>query len=166
MPNIHKIVIDTSPILSLIAGWGSLQPLQHLYQEVVVPFEVQQEILEGGSSDFGVTEFQAASWLSRVDEPTAVQPFLRNSLDIGEAAVIQIAVDCAIGTVCIDEAVGRRVARLNGLMLTGSIGILLRAKQRNPSMSVRSAINNMLSKNIRLSQTVIDVALKQSGELS
>ena len=84
--------------------------------------------------------------------------------DLGEASVIQLALDRNIQTVCIDEAVGRRVARLSGLTLTGSIGILLKAKQRYPQLSVKVAIARMLDRNIRLSQRVIDFALAQSGE--
>ncbi|WP_243714094.1 hypothetical protein [Nostoc sp. 106C] len=54
---------------------------------------------------------------------------LLNSLDLGEASVIQLALNKNIPTVCIDEAVGRGIARLSGLLVTGSIGILLRAKR-------------------------------------
>ncbi|MDB9524423.1 DUF3368 domain-containing protein [Oscillatoria sp. CS-180] len=61
---------------------------------------------------------------------------------------------------------GRRIARLCGLSLTGSIGVLLKDKQQNPSFSLKSAIDNMLNHRIRLSKTVIDFALKQSGEKS
>jgi len=53
---------------------------------------------------------------------------LRNSLDLGEAAVIQLALQHGIPLVAIDETVGRRFARLSGLTVTGAIGILLRAK--------------------------------------
>lgn len=67
-------------------------------------------------------------------------------------------------TACIDEAVGRRVARLNGLSVTGSVGILLKAKQYNPSLSIQTAIDNMLAHNIRLSQRVIDFCLQEAGE--
>ncbi|MFL0648744.1 DUF3368 domain-containing protein [Cylindrospermopsis raciborskii UAM/DH-BiRr] len=44
------------------------------------------------------------------------------------------------------------------------MGIILKAKQQNPSLSVKEAIKNMLSHKIRLSQVVIDFALKQAGE--
>lgn len=154
-----RIVINTSPLIALVAAWGDLTRLASLYQDVLVPFEVAQEILKGGINNFAVAEFQAASWLSRQQESTKIAPFLQNSLDLGEASVIQLALDQAIERVCIDEAVGRRVARLNGLKLTGSVGILLKAKQQDPSMSVRAAINNMLSRNIRLSQPVITFAM-------
>jgi predicted nucleic acid-binding protein len=159
-----RIVINTSPLIALVAAWGDLTRLKSLYQEVLVPFEVAQEILKGGTNNFAVAEFQAANWLCRQKEPVEISSFLRNSLDLGEASVIQLALNKSIERVCIDESVGRRVARLNGLTLTGSVGILLKAKQADPAMSVRSMIGNMLNQNIRLSQTVIDFALTQSGE--
>ena len=87
-------------------------------------------------------------------------------MDLGEASVIQFALNNQIKTVCIDEAVGRRIARLNGLSLTGSIGILLKAKQYDSSISIKTAIDNMLAHNIRLSSTVIHFALKQANELN
>lgn len=166
MPEPTAIVINTSPLIALVAAWGDLALLAELYEQVFVPYEVCQEILKGGANNFAVAEFQRANWLKKQTVPQNVSPFLLNSLDLGEASVIQLALDQSIQTVCIDEAVGRRVARLNGLTLTGSVGILLKAKQQNPSFSVKTAINNMLSRNIRLSQTVIDFALKQSGEHS
>lgn len=118
----------------------------------------------GGTRRFAIAEFEQATWLKRPTTLLSISPFLLNSLDLGEAAVIQLALDRNIMTVCIDEAVGRRVARLSGLKLTGSVGLLLKAKQRDPSLSIRTAIENMLKRNIRLSQTVIDFALTQSGE--
>ena len=164
MPNTQSIVVNTSPLIALIAAWGSLDRLQPLYAEVRIPFEVREEILQGGLNNFGVTEFRAASWLRQESKPINIFPFLLNSLDLGEASVIQLALDQAIKTVCIDEVVGRRVARLNGLSLTGSVGILLKAKQQDSAMSVKAAIDNMLSRNVHLSKAVIDFALAQSGE--
>lgn len=168
MPEVAKstnvIVINTSPLIALVAAWGDLAPLAPLYNEVLVPFEVCQEILAGGPNNFSVPEFQQATWLKKQTAPLSISPLLLNSLDLGEASVIQLAMDKGISTVCIDEAVGRRVARLSGLTLTGSIGILLKAKQCNSALSVKQAIDNMQARNIRLSQTVINFALRQSGE--
>ena len=162
MPRTTAIVINTSPLIALVAALGNLQVL-NLYTEVLVPFEVCREILDGGMAGFAVKEFQAATWLQK-QSPLTISPFLLNSLDVGEAAVIQLALNRNIQTVCIDEAVGRRVARLNGLSLTGSIGILLRAKREGYSLSMETAIEKMLDRNIRLSKTVIDFALKEAGE--
>ena len=103
MPNPQIIVINTSPLIALVAAWGNLDRLQPLYQQILVPFEVVQEILQGGLSNFGVAEFQAATWLVQQQQPINISPFLRNSLDLGEASVIQLALDRSIETVCIDD---------------------------------------------------------------
>ena len=89
---------------------------------------------------------------------------LFNTLDSGEAAVIQLALDQNIQTVAIDEAAGRRIARLNGLSVTGSIGILLRAKSEGYRFSMQEAIARMKARGIWLSDWVIAFALMQAGE--
>ncbi|AFZ02091.1 DUF3368 domain-containing protein [Calothrix sp. PCC 6303] len=166
MPSTNQIVINTSPLIALVAAMGELKILDYLYADVFVPFEVYQEILIGGTTGFGVTEFESAPWLQKQSSPLDISPFLFNSLDLGEASVIQLALNKNISTVCIDEAVGRRIARLNGLAVTGSIGILLRAKREGYPLSIKTAIKKMLNHNIRLSKTVIDFAIQESGENS
>jgi predicted nucleic acid-binding protein len=106
MPKTKSIVINTGPLLALIAGYGDLSFLKKIYQRVLVPFSEN------------------------------------------------------IRTVCIDEAVGRRIARLNGLCLTGSIGVLLRAKRKGIDFSIPDALNGMQSNGIYLSKKVIDFALR------
>lgn len=164
MPKADRIVINTSPLITLVAALGDLTVLRSLYTEVLVPLEVAQEITAGGRDRFAVAEFEAANWLLKQDNYLNISPFLLNSLDLGEAAVIQLALESNIQTVCIDEAVGRRIARLNNLSLTGSIGILLRAKDSGYPLQMKQAIQQMQKRGIRLSSKVIAFALKQAGE--
>ncbi|MEQ9236479.1 DUF3368 domain-containing protein [Coleofasciculus sp. E2-BRE-01] len=164
MPEPERIVINTAPLIAIVAALGDLTVLQSLYTQVLVPFEVCQEILVGGSSGFAVMEFEAASWLQKQPTPLTISPLLINSLDRGEAAVIQLAMNENIQTVCIDEVAGRRIARLSGLSVTGSIGILLRAKREGYPLSIQQAISQMLNRGIRLSSTVINFALLQANE--
>ncbi len=157
-----EIVINTGPLLAIIAAIGDLSVLEFLYKRVLVSFEVSEEIEEGGSTGFGVSEFRKSNFLEKYSKALSISPFLRNTLDLGEASVIQLALDKNISTVCIDEAVGRRIARLNDLKLTGSIGILIHAKEHGFDFSMSEAINRMQVQGIYLSRTVIDIALKNS----
>lgn len=161
MPETDIIVIDTAPLISLVAALGDLKVIQSLYNQVLVPFEVCEEILAGGANGFGVAEFEAANWLQKWQNPLNISPLLLNSLDLGEASVIQLAKNENIQTVCIDEAAGRRIPRLNDLSVTGTIGILLRAKSEGYPVSIKQAIHRMLGRGIRLSTTVITFALEQ-----
>ncbi len=159
----RTLVINTSPIIALIAALGDLQVLK-MYERVLVPVEVHHELLAGGAVNFALAEFEAADWLDKRTQPVTIGTALRNSLDKGEAAVIQLALDENFQTVCIDEAAGRRIARLNGLLVTGSIGILLRALEQGYSFSMQETIDRMRVQGIWLSDRVVAFALTQAGE--
>jgi predicted nucleic acid-binding protein len=164
MPSPQRLVINTSPLLACIAGCGSLAPLQGLYGELLVPSEVAKEIAVGGAHGFGVAEFNAATWLRRWPAAVEAMPLLRNALDAGEAAVIQLALDEGIATVCIDEPVGRRLARLCGLQVTGSVGMLIRARREGRISSMRQTLERMKTHGIWLSEAVLAFALRETGE--
>ena len=91
-------------------------------------------------------------------------PLLRNSLDAGEASVIQLALDEGISHVCIDEPVGRPLARLCGLNVTGAIGMLVRARREGKIASMRETIERMRARGIWLSESVVSFALRETGE--
>lgn len=154
------IVTNTTPLIALTAATGNLDVLQHLYARVIVPYEVASEIRSGGQTCFGVDVFERSTWLEIKTTPTVITPYLNNTLDRGEASVIQIALQEDIDLVAIDETAGRRVARLCGLSLTGSIGILLKASASGFPVSIPKAISKMQSHGIWLSRRVIDFALQ------
>lgn len=165
MHETEELVINTGLLLAIIVGIGNLSFLDVLYKRVLVSFEVSEEIKAGGSTGFGLTEFEESNFLEKWPKPLRINPFLRNALDLGEASVIQLAIDEKISTVCIDESMGRRIARLNDLKLTGSIGVLIRAKQSGFDFSMLNAIQRMQSQGIYLSQKVINFALQQVNEI-
>jgi predicted nucleic acid-binding protein len=93
MPETEVLVINTGPMLALIAGYGDLSLLEYVYKRVLVPLEVCQEIDAGGVSGFGIDEFRKASFIEKQSEPLNISTFLKNSLDSGEASVIQLALN-------------------------------------------------------------------------
>jgi len=163
MPETQEIVINTGPMIAIVAALGGLDVLK-IYKRVCVPLEVCGEITTGESSRFAALEFEAAHWLEKWKQPLTLPAVLLNSLDIGEASVIQLALNERIQTVCIDESAGRRMSRLNGLLVTGSVGILLRARREGHPFSMREALQRMKSRGIWLSQSVEDFALREAGE--
>lgn len=89
MPDIDEIVINTSPIVALVAATGDLRVLRR-YRQVCVPLEVCHEVAAGGAGQFALTEFQQANWLHKSATPIVLSTMLGNTLDLGEASVIQI----------------------------------------------------------------------------
>lgn len=164
MPEKSEIVINTSPLIALIAGLGNLEILRHVFTTVYVPCEVIEEICIKSNRKFGADVINNDNWLKKTYVKMEISPVLKNMLDIGEASVIQFAINNKISTVCIDETVGRRVAKLFNLRLTGSMGILLKARKTGFPMNVKQIIQNMLQNGIFLSSHLIDFILKESGE--
>lgn len=154
------LVSNTTPLISLAAATGSLDILRFLFQRVVVPYEVAAEVRAGGRAGFGVDAFErAADWLDIQAAPVALLPFLQNSLDRGEASVIQTAMNWGLPLVGIDETAGRRIARLCDLTLTGSVGMLVKAKQLGYDLHIPDALQKMRNQGIWLSERVVQFAL-------
>jgi predicted nucleic acid-binding protein len=160
MPEASRIVTNTGPLLALIAATGDLSLLKSLYEKVLVPREVADEMRAGGRAGFGVQRFDEARWLSVNPEYLSVSPYLANTLDRGEAAVIQLALNENVDAVCIDETVGRRVAALNNLEVTGSIGVLLRARRQGLIPDIGAAIESMRRAGIWVGERVVNAALE------
>ena len=161
----RQLVVNTTPLIALAAA-GCFEALPLLYQRVIVPLEVAEEIRAGGKFGIGVAELNGApSWLAIQTGQVSIPPYLANALDRGEAAVITTALDHNIPLVCIDEIVGRRMARLSGLELTGSLGILIKAKQRGFPVVIADAARRMREQGIWLSTQVIASALAAAGEV-
>jgi hypothetical protein len=56
MPETQDLVVNTGPLLALVAALGDLQVLR-IYRQVWVPFEVCREVATGGAAQFSVPEF-------------------------------------------------------------------------------------------------------------
>lgn len=159
----NDLVINTGPVLALVAA-RKLHILQEIFAKVTVPHEVVREIEAGGRTQFAREEFRAASWLDKRSATISLSPLLQSTLDPGEAAVVALATAERISTVAIDETVGRRIARLHGLTVTGSLGILIRAKQQGAPITLRNAIAGMREHGIWLSEVLEKECLRIAGE--
>ena len=162
MPESRTVVINTTPLIALSIATGSLEVLRTLYSRVIVPHEVQREILAAGSHAPGVAAFVGSDWLELLSEPQRIPEYLNNTLDRGEASVIQAALNQGIDLVCIDEKVGRRIARLNSLKVTGSIGVLAKARQHGYELDADTAIARLRNHGIWLGKD-IEQFLREPG---
>ena len=161
----REIVINTGPVIALVAATDSLDWLAKLYQCVLIPHEVMAEISAGGPATPEATALQAAVDIVRLLDPAeSISLALLHELDRGEASVIHTAHEQSISTVAIDEKAGRRVARLHGLNVTGSLGILIKAKREGIIDNLADCIVRMRDRGIWISPALIQHALTSVGE--
>ena len=157
------LVADTGPLIAL-AGIGQLELLHQLYDAVLVPQPVHDEVLAGGTNLVGLEIYRQTDWLEVV-EIEANDPSLLALLDEGEASVIVLAQERRADVVLIDEQKARKVARtLYGLKVIGSVRILLKAKQKGLLSDIKSAFTAIRDNGYYLHDSIVDYALREAGE--
>lgn len=136
---LEVVVINTGPVISLGRA-GLLDLIGKLAIRFVMPSEVAEEITAGADAGHPV---RVPEWVAVERLGTPVTAVALHALDRGEAAVIQLALDRDIRTVCIDEWRGRRAARASGLSVTGSLGLIGRAKREGHVAEVRPLVERL-----------------------
>lgn len=161
----RDIVINTGPIIALVAAAESLEWLPAFYDRILIPYEVVQEIEAGGVGNPESLALHGIKDLVMMGREKAdLPPALLRELDLGEASVIHAAICHDIPTVAIDEKAGRRIARLNNLKVTGSLGILIKAKKQGLIDNLSNCISRMRFQGIWISEILVQQALAEVGE--
>ncbi|MDI6791595.1 MAG: DUF3368 domain-containing protein [bacterium] len=159
----RTVVSNTTPLIAL-ALIGRLGLLKELYGEVVIPQGVREEVLAGRPGAAGVIELEQASWISTVSLSESRRIKYLTDLDQGEAEAIALAEELSADLLIIDERIGRQYAKRLGLKLTGTLGILIKAKQKGLIITVQPLIEEMRQGGIRLGEKVVQKALQLAGE--
>lgn len=158
----RKIISNTTPILSLLKI-NQLKLLKELYGSVIIPSAVYHEI-ETGHDWIYYTDLSQINWIEirEVQNQQSLDYFF--DLDRGEAEVLILAKEVNADLVILDENLGRRYAKQLKLNLTGTIGVLLRAKQKNLIPSVKDLLYELKNKGVWLSSSLIEQVAKLAGE--
>lgn len=164
------VISDASPLICLSA-LRQLDLLQKLYGSVLVPDAVWQEVTRSPSftsptTPVAVSDAKAAGWLKVVaasNRPLVTQ--LETTLDPGEAEAIALAVENTSSFLLIDERDGRQVARTLGVEMTGTLGILMRAKSTEHITAIEPLIEELIQHhNFRLHPALVERILVDAGE--
>jgi len=159
-----KLVCNTGPLVAL-SIIDQIDILRRLFEFVAVPEAVHREILEGGTTNAGLSNYHKVQWIKVMALSTRTDPLLMTSLDEGEAAVILLARELNADFALIDERKARKIARtVYGLKVIGSAGILVEAKRQGLIDNVGSALQIMRDNGYRIGDSIIDTALRKAGE--
>lgn len=157
------IISDSSPLISL-AIINKLYILEKLFTKIYVSFAVYDEVTKSNKpfSD-GLKTFLSGKTQS-VRNRMAVEMLL-SDIGAGEAETIVLALEQRPDIVLIDDLKARKFAKMKGLKIIGTMGLLLKAKQEGLIKEVKPLISEMIFNNIRINKSIIDITLQAAQEI-
>lgn len=156
-------VTNASPLIFLARG-GYFDLLALVGEPVLVPAAVANEISQRGPDDVTVRAMSGAAWIQVLDPipvPAVIQAW---DLGPGESAVLAWAQLHPETEAIIDDLAARRCARVLGIGVRGTLGLLLLAKQRGRIARARPVLDALRREGMYLSDRVVDEALALVGE--
>jgi predicted nucleic acid-binding protein len=161
----QKIIVSDTSCVGYLIQINLLHLLQTLYGEIIIPAAVNDEILQLENKEHTLSEFKNADWIKiySTHNLSNVSKY-KNILDRGELEAISIAIELEADLLIIDEKLGRIVAKTIGFDITGLVGILITAKNKNLILSVKKALDELILLGCRISNTLYNIALKSCNE--
>lgn len=160
----ESVICDTSAIFYL-HRLRCLNLLRELYGNIIVPHTVASELKQGLDEGEDVPVLAEFPWIQirHIRIPKVIG--LMTDLGAGEAGVLALALEEPDALVILDDLLARRIAKLQGIKLTGTVGVLLKAKSQGYIKAVAPLIENLQKLGFWLSDGMQQDILKLAGEL-
>jgi predicted nucleic acid-binding protein len=142
------VVADTTPLNYLVLI-GEIELLPLLYQKVLIPPRVHQELLRPQTPD------DVLAWATSLPswcEVRAVRFIADTSLadvDAGEREAILLALEASATELLMDDRAGRRAAARHSLAVTRTLGVLKQAALIG-AVDLRDAFHKLEQTNFRM----------------
>jgi predicted nucleic acid-binding protein len=150
-----KACIPDTSCFILLSKIGELDLLQKLYSSVITTDTV--------AAEFGLP---LPEWI-QIQTREAFQrlEILELQIDPGEASVVSLAMDIEHSVLVLDDYKARKIATRLGLTITGTVGVIVKAKLQGHIPSVKAILEKLRKTDFRLSEEIELAALREAGEL-
>jgi len=157
---VTEIIVNTGPLITL-AKIEALSFIGQLPFRFISPQEVFEELKAGESLGYPIIH---PDWLEIAKLSGPVTPAALTALDLGESAVIQMALERKARWVCIDEWRARRAALSVGLDVVGVLGLLARTKKIGIIDEVAPYVSRAVENGIHYHPDLVRQVLEGVGE--
>lgn len=160
----RKVIVNTTPLIAL-CHVGQLDILKKIYGEISIPQAVYRELSEKKDSVCKKQVDDSLNWIhvENIKNQMAKSMF-KTQLHDGEVEVMILAKEKNADLVIIDDSNAKKHAKYLKLSVTGTLGVLIRAKRQGYISELKPIIQDMVEKNIFISEKLMKLCLEQVGE--
>ncbi len=160
-----RVIVNSTPLI-LLASIDMLDLLARLYGKVTIPQAVFNEVTaKAGSASRALLSRPDWLMIERAPEmPVDYRRLISAKLHIGELEVMALALATGADSLVLDDNAARRTAKYFGLPVTGTLGLLLRAKERGIVPEVKPLVNALLANGFRVDDRVVGAVLELAHE--
>ncbi len=149
-----KIIISDTSCFIILTNIGSLDLLQKVYGQIITTIDIAAEFGE-----------PLPEWVViRNVQDKQIQQLLELQIDKGEASAIALAMETPDCTLILDDYKARKIAERLELNITGTIGVIVKAKLNKIIPSIKPLLEKIKQTDFRLSPEIELMALKEAKE--
>jgi len=157
-------VCNSSPLIHL-AKIKMLEILENFFGEILVPEAVYSECVRGGGEREDAKEIEKARWIRVVNiQDEELKRALNVILDEGESESIVLALEQSADLILFDDYEAREFARTYGLNITGTLGILMKAKREGKIASLKEELERLRASGFWLSNDLYARVLQEENK--
>lgn len=159
-----RVIVNSTPVIALCNA-DLLFVLKELYGEVIIPKSVYDEVT--AKVDSACNQIKNNSDWIRVEEIKDIthRKMYKAKLHSGEVDVMILAQEePGADLVIIDDNAAKKTAKYLGLTVTGTMGVLIKAKRMGVISSVKEALKKIQNNGFYISDELVKLILKQVKE--
>ena len=159
-----RIIVNSTPLI-VLSNINHLDILQKLYSDIYIPQAVFDEVT--AKNDSACQQIKNnLNWIHVCTiKNQSMKRMYQAKLHDGEVEVMILAQENKNKDIMIiDDSAAKKTAKFLGLQVTGTLGIILKAKKVNIISNVTSIMDQLIQNGFYITQEVYDFVKNEAGE--
>ena len=150
----HKTIISDTSCFIILTKIGQLEILHEVYGKILTTPDIAAEFGE-----------PLPEWVDIVNVIDIYrQQILELQIGKGESSAIALALETPDCIIILDDYKARKIAERLGIVITGTIGVIIKAKLKNIIPSIKPLLKKIKETDFYLSPEIEILALKEAKE--
>lgn len=154
MSKMPKFIISDTSCFIILSKIEALDLLQMVYGQILTTSDIAEEFGE-----------ELPDWVIVKEVlDKSKQKILELQIDKGESSAIALALEIPESILILDDFKARKIAQQLGLKITGTIGVIVKAKLTGKIPSIKPYLDKIKMTNFRISSEIEIQALREANE--